>query len=508
MSLSDTTAYLFVGDSLTEGVYGASYVERVAAALVPAHGRARPNARAEHDGAADPAGRVTHDVRVVNGGRSGETVASLRARLADLLDRYHPDWVVLAVGANDVWLPWLAQHSLGWRLWMTYRRLSAGMRATADLDRFAAAFRDLIDQVRATGAQVLACTVSPVGEQLSSPLNARVARLNGTIKHLAAERQVPVADVWQAWVEVLSAAPRRSSYVPGEWLFVWIDRSRYRLEAVDELAHRRRLHLTFDGLHLNTRGAEVWATTVLDALSAARLAAEGKRPALAARLGLASFNLGPLQVCHSPGWVARARGVGHDLAAAYEHLSSLTGTRPSLSLAVLTRPHWEQSGCLVAYPSPYGEWQGRAGTLYLPDAYDESFLRDWQVPAAVAAWTAWPPDLSPVEAPARATALADLLAVEELARLFLYDLQVAPADPALVQLLAAYLAQVVLYSRPAGGARIAGVWNAWGELLARAGADAGQRRVRAHALYKDHGEDLVATFAGHLPPLAEQAAAI
>jgi hypothetical protein len=351
---------------------------------------------------------------------------------------------------------------------------------------------------------VLACTVSPVGERLSSPVNAQVARLNGTIKHVAAERQVPVADVWQAFVEVLAGVPRQSSYLPGEWLFAWVDRRRYRAEAVDRTAERRRLHLTFDGVHLNSRGAEVWAATVLDALDAARRAVEGDRPSLAGRLGLPSFQAGPLQVCHSPGWSARARDVAHDLSLAYDHLAELTGAHPPVSLAVLTRAHWEQSACPVAYPLPHGEWQGRAGALTVPDAYDDAFLRNWHVPAAVAAWSAWPPALSAVEALARATALADLLALEDLSRLFLHDLQVAPADPALAQLLAAYLVQVVLYGKHAGGARLAGAWNAWGELLARTGAEAGHRRVRAHALYNEHGEELVAAFAGNWPSLAQR----
>ncbi|MBN1657668.1 MAG: hypothetical protein JXA93_04670 [Anaerolineae bacterium] len=490
--MSDTTRYLFAGDSLTEGMYGASYVDLVAAGLAPGKGQA-----------AEPR-PVGEDIRVINAGRSGETVASLRSRLGGLLERYNPDWVVLAVGCNDVWLPWLARHSLGWRLWSGYRGLAAGMRATVDLDRFGAAYRDLVDQARGAGAQVLACTVSPVGERLSSPVNAQVARLNGTIKHVAAGRRVAVADVWQACVEVLAAAPYRSAYLPGEWLFAWLDRKRYRAEAVERTAERRRLHLTFDGVHLNNRGAEVWARTVLDALAAAHRAAEGKRPALAGQLDLPFFQMGALPVCHSPGWSARAHDVAQDLALAYDHLAELTGTCPSLSLALLNRAHWEQSACPVAYPSPYGEWNGQAGILYMPDAYDDSFLRDWHVPAAVAAWTAWPPALSMVEAPARATALADLLALEDLSRLFLHDLQVAPADPALAQLLAAYLVQVVLYGKHSGGARIAGVWNAWGELLARAGVDAGHRRVRAHTLYNQHGPDLVAALAGNLPSLAKQ----
>jgi hypothetical protein len=193
------------------------------------------------------------------------------------------------------------------------------------------------------------------------------------------------------------------------------------------------------------------------------------------------------------------------LAAAYDYLAELTGGRPALSAALLTQVHWRQSRCPVAYPAPHGLWHGHAGTLYLPDTYDQAFLREWHLPQAVAAWTAWPPGLSDLEAPARVTALADRLAVEEMARLFLHELRVAPADPALARLLAAYLAQVVFHGAAAGGSRrMAAVWNAWGEVLARAGIEAGHRRLRAHELYLRHGEDLAATLAAPLPSLEEQ----
>lgn len=241
------TVYLFVGDSLTEGRYGENWVERVAGVLQGAS-----------PGAAE----------VVNAGRGCETVQSLQDRFGGLLDRYQPDWVILAVGANDVWLPWLSDHSLGWKLWFTYRGLRWGQRPTVDLDRFAAAYRALIDEARAVaGAGVIACTASPLGERISSPVNRRLARLNGVIKHVAVDRCVPVADAWQTFVEQLAPLPDPSGYVAGEWLFAWLDHSRLRSTPPDEVSQRRKLHFTFDGIHLNSRGADLWAGTVLRTLA-------------------------------------------------------------------------------------------------------------------------------------------------------------------------------------------------------------------------------------------------
>ncbi len=517
---SGTKVYLFAGDSLTEGVYGIGYVERIAAAL----------ARGEHGLQGE----------VVNAGRSGETIASIRYRTDALLERYRPTWLVLAVGCNDVWLPWLSAHSLGWRLWLGYRRLRTGQRLSTDLDQFAAAYRALIDRAQQAGVRVLACTTSPVGERLSSPVNSRVARLNGVIKHVAADCHVPVADVWQASVEALALLPRRSSYISAEWLFAWLDRRRYRAAGADRMAERRRLHLTFDGIHLNSRGADLWATVVLEALARAEARegglsrhqqqtvarregsspAEGSTPdslgeadagwtgmqrvdlpALARHLDLPCFQQGALQVCCSPGWEARARDVGHLLATAYDRLASLLGVRPPAYVAVLSPLHWSQSPCPAAHPAPSGLWDGSGGAVFVADAYNIAFLRSVHLPEAVAAWTSWPPELSERGELARATALADLLAVQELARLFLHELRVAPSDPALNRVLAAYLTLVVLRGGSAkGSARLAALWNAWGQVLAESGLVEGRIRLQARDLYAEHGEGLVAWLTG--PELA------
>lgn len=42
-----------------------------------------------------------HPVRVVNGSRKGETSEGGRRRLPDMLRKVQPDWVILALGAND-----------------------------------------------------------------------------------------------------------------------------------------------------------------------------------------------------------------------------------------------------------------------------------------------------------------------------------------------------------------------------------------------------------------------
>jgi lysophospholipase L1-like esterase len=247
MSLSRSTLVLFAGDSLTEGTHGESFVARVGQELAERNGELAPG--------------------LVNAGRDGETVRSLLARIEGLVREVEPQYLVLAVGTNDAWFHWLGLQSLGWWLFLRTRAVRMGQGATADLDGFAACYRALIDRSRtACGAEVLACTISPVGEVLTSPLNRHVARLNGVIKRVAAERRVAIADVWQEFVEQLAREPRPSGHLPKAWWSRAWDRRRLRSMTPDQLARRRRLRLTFDGIHLNSRGAGLWAAAILHAL--------------------------------------------------------------------------------------------------------------------------------------------------------------------------------------------------------------------------------------------------
>jgi lysophospholipase L1-like esterase len=487
MTTASTTVYLFAGDGLTEGAYGESYVERVAKALYQ--------------------GRAGLEGEVVNSSRGLDTVQSLLDRIDEPLRRYQPRWLILAVGINDIWLPWLSSRSLGWRLWFAYQRLMRGQATTADLDDFAAAYRAVMDKAQALShARVLSCTVSPVGEQLASPVNQQLARINGSIKHVAADRQAPVADIWQAFVGELTALPRQSRYVPGEWLLTLFDRRRLRTASPDELSRRRRLLLTFDGIHLNTRGADLWADTVVNALAQAEGVAIHLPPSLAQQPDLLCFAQGPLRVCATPGWEARARDLARLVAGAYRHLSSLVGIRPTVYLAMLSEVHWARSAGLLPYPTPGALWDEGAGTVFVPVAYTDRFLHEVHLPETLVASTKMPTELEKVGELARATAVADLLAVQELARLFLRGLRIAPADPALDRLLAAYLTEVVLRAREGdGAAAMAGAWDAWGEVLARHGIAEGHTRVQARALYEQHGDSLAASLATHTSAIREQA---
>ena len=68
---------VFLGDSLTEGKIGASYVERIQKALGP-------------------------EIRIINAGINGDTSQHLLRRLQTDVIAHKPDIVVVQVGLNDM----------------------------------------------------------------------------------------------------------------------------------------------------------------------------------------------------------------------------------------------------------------------------------------------------------------------------------------------------------------------------------------------------------------------
>jgi len=149
-------------------------------------------------------------------------------------------------------------------------------------------------------------------------------------------------------------------------------------------------------------------------------------------------------------------------------------------------------------------WDTDAGTVFVPETYADPFLRGLCLPETLAAWQSWPPALVELGEPARATALVDLLAIQELARVFLRELRLEATNPDLDQVLAAYLAQVVIHARRGKGTgEMAALWDAWGNVLAQSGHAQGQVRLQARALYEAYGDRLAEPLAQRPPFVPE-----
>lgn len=220
------------GDSITEGVIGASYVELLRAGLP--------------------------GTQVVNAGVNGDTVVHLLRRVERDVIALDPDVVVIMVGLNDLTTVY------GLRSSKAYYHALKNLHSAIRPARFIRAYRQLIARLRErTSAQIALCTITTVGEDPADPVQTLVDGYSTIIRALAQQERLPLIDVRAAFLRAMAADPRAGRpyriWVPvGDWLAIGVGRASYAA-----LAERRGYRLLCDGAHLAGPGAALVAGTML-----------------------------------------------------------------------------------------------------------------------------------------------------------------------------------------------------------------------------------------------------
>ena len=229
------------GDSLTEGVIGASYVDILRA-------------------------RLPADIRVINAGINGDTTVNLLRRFERDVVPYHPDLVMILVGLNDL------TTAYGWPSNRAYYRFIKRVPIALTPMRFARAYQRLISQLRRhTNAQLALCTLTTVGEQPDNVFQTYIEAYSTIIRALAEREQLPLLDLRSAFQAALAEDPR-----DGPPYYIWtpvLDAAAIRLRGrtYAELGTRRGYQLLCDGAHLADAGAALVAETMLPFLEQALL---------------------------------------------------------------------------------------------------------------------------------------------------------------------------------------------------------------------------------------------
>ncbi|HWQ16163.1 MAG TPA: GxxExxY protein, partial [Roseiflexaceae bacterium] len=227
-----TRTVVCLGDSLTQGTIGASYVDALRRRLGPG-------------------------VRVVNAGVDGDTVPNLLRRLDRDVAPHRPDLVVVLVGLNDMGAAY------GEPVQRAYYRFVKRAPLNLTPPRFAAAYRCLIAALRErTGAAVALCTLTAIGESPDDPAQALVEAYSAVVQALALQEGLPLIDLRAAFRAAIAADPR-----PGPPYRIWmapLDRLAVRLPGASytALTARRGYRLLCDGVHLAEAGAELVAAVM------------------------------------------------------------------------------------------------------------------------------------------------------------------------------------------------------------------------------------------------------
>lgn len=225
----------FYGDSLTRGIPGASYFDILSERL-PEHA-------------------------LLNYGKGGETALSLYRRIVrrNLLEPV--DLAFLWIGTNDVLarLSWAAPVVKG-ILRQPWARSREAFRLT---------YRALLDILCSQASKVV--TVPPVliGEDIGNGWNRDLGALSGVIEELSSSyTRVEYLDLRVIFAAELGAKPI-SDYLPRSALWAVWDALTLMTDAqIDRAASARGLHVTLDGVHLNSTGAALVADAFMRVIEA------------------------------------------------------------------------------------------------------------------------------------------------------------------------------------------------------------------------------------------------
>ena len=111
-------------------------------------------------------------------------------------------------------------------------------------------------------AKIIITTLSCLGEDVSSPLNQKRRLINDQIKEIGSKRGAYIADVSSLFDKILRKSI--SSYnLMDHPLNLVLDYFRSkRMNWVKKISKKRRLLLTIDGGHLNSKGAIIYAREI------------------------------------------------------------------------------------------------------------------------------------------------------------------------------------------------------------------------------------------------------
>lgn len=220
----------FIGDSLTEGIVGASYFDILDKKL-PQH-------------------------ELLNWGKGGDTVISLFRRLHEINFKAPLDIGFLWIGVNDVFV------NTSWFFPPTKRL--RGQPWAKSHSQFQEYYRSLLELLQDNITHIFTLPPLLIGEDTNNAWNKELTVLSKIIHDLSVSYpNVEFVDLREHFIPQL-ASKNISPYVPKSVFRVILDALFVKTpEELEKKATERGLHFTIDGMHLNKAGAEKIADVFL-----------------------------------------------------------------------------------------------------------------------------------------------------------------------------------------------------------------------------------------------------
>ncbi len=230
MAKTQRKKILFLGDSLTQGTLGVSYVNLLR--------------------------RRLHNYELINAGKNGDTVIGLSRRLKKTPLSNQMDMIFVWIGVNDV----LATISWNFPFW----RIVLNEPWAQNHAIFKKHYDEILSYCASKSERIIAVSPLFIGEEYHNKWNRKLRELYAIIKTLAKKYEsVDVFDIHTMMIQKVKGKTI-SSYLPKNIIRDWTDAiTLHSIKNIDEKAQERGLHVTFDGVHLNSNGAEYVADAFL-----------------------------------------------------------------------------------------------------------------------------------------------------------------------------------------------------------------------------------------------------
>ncbi len=228
---------LFIGDSITEGNTGESYLEIISRKLEDT------------------------DYKIHNHGLGGDTLEGVKTRLIDLFSRGERyDIVVIEVGHNDIVLPYLEENDPTWKRGVQMLK-EEGLIPEPSEEGFETKLKNTLQFLKDNhGGEVIMTTLSCLGEDLNSDLNHKRKAFNEIIKKQVEAFGYKVADVGEAFDNILQE--KQAEVIKKELVSTFLNPPSTGL--VGDTTGT--FFLTLDGVHINKQGARIYAEVILSKL--------------------------------------------------------------------------------------------------------------------------------------------------------------------------------------------------------------------------------------------------
>ncbi len=193
----------------------------------------------------------------VNAGINGNTTHHLLLRLDEII-ACKPDIITILIGTNDVNA--------------TRSKLAAmqySLPYVPTLEKYCENLEAIVMRLKAeTTARIMVISPPPLGEDLDSEINQRVAQYSAALKDVAAKHGATYLTLFEELAALLEGHQPHSTFT-GEGGVILSTAFRYFVgrKSLDELSAENGFRVLTDYIHLNDRGAAVVARVIAEVIA-------------------------------------------------------------------------------------------------------------------------------------------------------------------------------------------------------------------------------------------------